>query len=432
MKGIKLPKLRTPVPGPNSLKLMKELREVECQNITYISEDYPVFISKSSLANVWDVDGNRYVDLISFFGVSLIGHNHPAIRKLLRNPQIINGMGDVLPSESKVKLLKKLSALLGGGYQGILGQNGADAVEAAIKTAYLYTGKKTVMAFEGGYHGLSFGALLCTFNPKFKDPFRSLIPDISVYFPFPQADNWLEVINNIEKYLKEKGDVSLLIMEPVQARGGVRIAPVDFIKALREITLRYGVVLAFDEIFSGLGRCGKKFVYEYYGVKPDIILLGKALSSSFPISVMMAREEIMKAWPSSGGEALHTSTHLGHPLISEIAYNLLCLMEKEKVWDQVSWKGSIFLSKLSKVKADFPEIVREVRGMGLLLGIEFHHGIAFDVSKKLLKLGYITLPSGLKGEVLELAPSFVITEKIMDDFVSKLNSVLKEWTYSRG
>jgi len=426
MKGLELPKVKTPIPGKNSINLAQRLQDVECPNITYLSHDYPVFLEKSYLLNVWDVDGNRFVDLTSFFGVSLPGHNHPLIKKVLKNPKIINGMGDVLPSRSKVELLEKLSHWLGGGYQGILSQNGSDAVESALKTAFLYTKKKGVIAFEGGYHGLSFGGLFVTFNPKFKEPFKDVIAPITRYFPYPYEENWHQVLDEIRSFITTEKDVGLVLIEPVQARGGVRIAPKEFMTELYRITREFGVLLAFDEIFTGFGRCGKPFAFEYYGIKPDIITLGKAFSSAFPISVMMAKREVMSAWPSSDGEAVHTYTFLGHPLLCQVALEVLNYMEKEKVWVQSEEKGRKFLEKLRPLQTEFPKLIKGVRGLGLLIGVEFFEPVAFEVSKVLLRFGYITLPSGLRGEVLELAPPVLITEGIMDDFVSALKKVLKD------
>lgn len=427
MKGLELPKIKTSIPGPKSKELLKKLRDVECPNITFITDDYPVFIEKSYLANVWDADDNRFVDLTSFFGVSLLGHRHPVVLKCLKEAEIINGMGDVLPSSSKVRLLEKLSQILGGGFSGILGQNGADAVEAAIKTSLLYTGKKRIIAFEGAYHGLSFGALHCTFNPKFKAPFTHLLVDVTTYFPFPDEPSWMKIANDIEEFVFKNKDVGLLIIEPVQARGGVRIAPIGFMKKIREVTEKYGIVLAVDEIFSGLGRCGRKFAFEYYDIVPDIVILGKALSSSFPLSVMMAREEIMKAWPLSQGEAIHTSTFLGHPLICEIGYRVLRYIEENRIWEEARVKGENLLSKLATLRSEFPSLIKDVRGLGLLVGVEFRSIGAFEFSKRLLNLGYITLPSGLNGEVLELTPPVVITDEIIDDFVDKFSWLLRKW-----
>lgn len=429
MRGFEKPSIKTEIPGPESRMLSQRLKAVECQNVTYLAEDYPIFLNKSDATNVWDVDGNRYVDLTSFFGVSFIGHNHPLIRRCLGEPDLVNGLGDVLPSVSKVELLEEINRLLGGGYVGILGQNGSDAVESAIKTAYLYTGKPGIIAFKGAYHGLSLGALMATYNPKFKDPFRAYLPDNTIYFVFPTSLEESDAVGReIEDHLRSRNDVGLVILELIQARGGVKIVPKDFVKRLAELSKEYGVVLAFDEIYTGCGRCGRLFLYEYYGVQPDVIILGKALSSSFPLSVMMAKEHIMKAWPKSGGEAIHTSTFLGHPLMSKVALEVLRYIEKEKLWKVAEKSGEYLMKKLLNLREKHPDCVKDVRGMGLLVGIELNGISAFELSKELLKMGYIVLPSGLNGEVLEITPPVIVSKEIIDDFIQVLSRVLEQWT----
>ncbi len=432
MKGFERPLIKTLIPGKKSLNLSKKLQNLECRNITFVAEDYPVFLEKSYMMNVWDVDGNRFVDLTSFFGVSFIGHNHPIVQKCLKSPDLINGLGDVLPSESKVTLLEELNDFAGGGYRGILGQNGADAVEAAIKTAFLYTGKPGIIAFEGGYHGLSFGALMTTYNSKFRDPFSVYLPAHTEYFSFPDGGEGSEMIlEQIDKYMKMKDNVGLVLMELIQARGGVRIFPAEFVKGIAEICRKYRVVLAFDEIYTGLGRCGKPFCFEYYGVIPDILILGKALSSSFPISVMMGKEKIMEAWPTSTGEAIHTSTFLGHPLISKIAFEVVKYIRRNRLWENASEMGEYILKKLIPLREKYQNLVKDIRGKGLLIGIEIEGASVFDISRELLKRGYITLSSGLRGEVLELTPPVAITKKIVDEFVLVFEDVLKLWTSTR-
>lgn len=427
MKGFEAPSIKTEIPGPASKLLMSRLRSVECRNITYLSDDFPIFIDKSYMMNVWDVDGNRFIDLTSFFGVSFIGHSHPVVRETLNSAEIVNGMGDVLPSVSKVELLEKISTLLGGGYKGILGQNGADSVESAIKTAWLYTGRRKIISFENAYHGLSIGTLSVTHNPKFKRPFGDVIPTWGISVPFPGLRHSEDEVLEIVKKHLESGDVAMILLEPIQARGGVRMFPLEFVKEVAKLAKDFGVLLAFDEIFTGFGRSGKLFAFEYFDVRPDIIILGKALSSSFPISAMMAREEVMDAWPVSEGEAIHTSTFLGHPLISKVARNVIEYIEENKLWLEAELKGKYFLKKLLDLKEKFPEVIADVRGWGLLIGVELKGVSAFEVTKELLKRGFITLPSGPEGEVLELTPPVVITEEIIDNFVSEFQRVLSRW-----
>ena len=430
-RGFEFPLIRTEIPGPESRILSKKLKEVESPNITYISHDFPIFIKKSYMMNVWDVDGNRYIDMTSLFGVSAIGHSSSLILDMLRNAEIINGMGDVLPSASKVQLLYKLREIMGGGYKGILGQNGADAVEAAMKTALLYTGRHRIIAFKGGYHGLSYGALNLTWNKKFKLPFKKQIPAITKFFEYPrddkEGDSILEKIETYLSRLSPEKRPGLIFIELIQARGGVRVAPYRFIYGLREIADRYNILLGFDEIYTGLGRTGKMFAFEHYGVKPDIITLGKALSSSFPVSVCLARDEVMNAWPESEGEAIHTSTFLGHPLICEVASKVLDYIVENRLYKRAERIGQFFMEKLRKLELGFPGVIKEVRGKGLLIGIEFRSkGMGFELMKHLLRSGIITLPAGENAEVLEITPPLIITEDIAMFFINQLERIIED------
>ena len=430
-KGFEFPLIRTEIPGPESRILSKKLKEVESPNITYISGDFPVFIKKTYMMNVWDVDDNRYIDMTSMFGVSAVGHTNSLILDILKNAEIINGMGDVLPTASKVKLLGKLRKIMGGGYKGILGQNGADAVEAAMKTALLYTGRHRIIAFKGGYHGLSYGALNLTWSKKFKLPFKKQMPVITKFFEYPrddiEGDFVLEKIDAYLSRLSPEKRPGLIFVELIQARGGVRVAPYRFIQGLKEIADRYDILLGFDEIYTGLGRTGKMFAFEHYGVKPDIITLGKALSSSFPVSVCLATDKIMEAWPESQGEAIHTSTFLGHPLICEVAATVLDQIKKDKLYERAERIGRLLMGELKELELEFPGVIKEVRGKGLLIGIEFRtKGMGFESMKYLLKKGFITLPAGENAEVLEITPPLVITEDIAMFFIQQLRRVIED------
>jgi len=176
-----------------------------------------------------------------------------------------------------------------------------------------------------------------------------------------------------------------------------------------------------------LGRTGKMFAFEYYGVKPDIITLGKALSSSFPVSVCLATDKIMEAWPESQGEAIHTSTFLGHPLICEVAASVLDQIKKDKLYERAERIGRLLMGELKELELEFPGVIKEVRGKGLLIGIEFRtKGMGFESMKYLLKKGFITLPAGENAEVLEITPPLVITEDIAMFFIQQLRRVIKD------
>ncbi len=418
-EGFSLPLVKTEIPGKNSIALAKRLGHVESRNLTFIAEDFPIFLDRAYLNNVWDIDDNRYVDMTSFFGVASIGHRNEIIYDTISKTSIIHGMGDVLPSESKVRLLEILSEKMGGGYKGILAQSGSEAVESCIKTAYMHTKKPGIIAFKNSYHGLGLGAFNLTYNKKFREPFSPYLGIPVNFIEFPTEYSGEKVLQKIENMLKNM-QIGMVFLEPVQARGGVNIFPRDFIKKLKVITEKYGVLLGFDEIYAGFYRCGFFSLSEYFGVKPDIIALGKGLSSQFPLSVCLAKSDVMDSWPTSDGEAIHTYTFTGHPLFCSATISVINYIDKNNIPERVQTIGKYLYKKLSQLKNK--KSIKEIRGMGLLYGIELDTP-AFPIVKKLLQKGFITLPSG-NGNVLELSPTFQITKLLIDEFIRVLDETI--------
>ncbi|MEM1060661.1 MAG: aspartate aminotransferase family protein, partial [Verrucomicrobiota bacterium] len=329
-----LPELVTEIPGPRSRGLTEELRAYESRNVTYVSPGFPVFWERAEGVNVWDADGNRFLDLTAAFAVTALGHGPEAVRAAAREQidTLYHAMGDVHPSPLKVELCRELSRLTfetwtHGAQSGktILTNSGSEAVEAAIKTALLATGKPGVLGFEGAYHGLGFGALAAGGMDYFKTPFIRQVPPIGTLLPFPT-----EVSNIAPESYRQRLDETLergvagpdgkavpigaIVVEPIQGRGG-EVVPTDwFHPMLREATDRHGALLIYDEIYTGFFRTGERFAADHWNVMPDIICLGKALTGGFPLAATVGRAHVMDAWPESNGEALHTSTFLGNPL----------------------------------------------------------------------------------------------------------------------
>ena len=421
MKGFENPGIITDPPGENTLSWIERMKKVEAPNITYTDQEFPVFLKSAYMNNVWDVDGNRYVDLTSFFGVALLGHRHPAIQEVINNATIFHGMGDVHPSPYKVMLLEKINKLLGGEYMGILAQSGSEAVETCLKTQLLYTSKPGVLVFEGAYHGLGLGALNLTTKKFFKEglePYLN-IPVFTLPFPF----NISETLEKIE-YLLKTQNIGLIFLEPIQGRGGVRIFNDNFLKELEFLAHKYNALLGFDEIFTGVFRTGYFSYAKFKGIDFDLITLGKGLSSQFPLSVCMGKKHIMKvAWPKSRGEAKHTYTFLGHPLFSLVALKVIETVEKEKIAEKIQLKGLQYLKAL-KDRIMHHEHVVEIRGHGFMIGVEFKFNV-FTLVKRLLKHGYITLPAGEKGNVLEIIPPSCITDEIFYTFLEVLDGLIE-------
>ncbi len=424
--GAALPSILVPPPGPRSRELARRLGEVESRNVTFVAPDFPVFWDRAKGANVRDADGNVFVDLTGAFGVAGVGHAHPRVVAAIMEQagQLIHGMGDVHPPVVKVRLLERLRAL--GPWPGgraILASTGSEAVEIALKTAQLATGRPGILAFEGGYHGLTMGALSATSRPDFRLPFGSRVFQGVVRAPFPDPSRegpeaGSRALEAVRKLLATAArgpfPVGAVIVEPIQARGGVRVPPPGFMPAVAGLAREAGALLVFDEIFTGFGRTGALFAFQHEGVVPDLLCAGKALGGGLPISVCMGSREVMDAWPPSTGEALHTSTFLGHPLACAAGLAVLDVLQEEALVERSRRLGGRLLQHL-RTAAGSTDQVRAVRGRGLLLGIETDRpGGGAAVATAALGRGVITLPAGDDGEVVELSPPLVITENQLD------------------
>jgi 4-aminobutyrate aminotransferase-like enzyme len=392
-----LPDIQTEIPGKRSLELAKELQNFECQNITYLDAEFPIFWERASATNVWDVDGNRYLDLTAAFGVAGLGHGNSAVLKAMHDQadKLLHGMGDVHPTAQKAGVCRELSALtferwgLGRG-KTILGSSGFEAVEAALKTAFLATGKAGVVTFDGCYHGLGFGTLSVegAFN-RFREPFRGQLANNGLRLPFPHVLDPGADVSALQEQLEaliKNHAVGAILVEPIQGRGGKRVPADGFLAMLRRVCDAAGVVLIFDEIYSGFNRTGELFACDHWDVQPDIICLGKALTGGFPLSACVGKAALMDTWPPSDGEALHTSTFLGHPVGCAMALASL------------------------KLHA-MPEVAETVRRNGLMLGLELNGRDSGSVIKSCLRAGLIVLADGELGEVLALTPPFGLSEE---------------------
>lgn len=416
-----LPHLRTPIPGPRSRALAAELRRWESANVTFIDPDgrFPIFWESAKDCLVTDVDGNTFLDLTAAFGVAAVGHTNPRVAAAItaQSQKLIHGMGDVHPAAIKVELARRIAEKTPGDLGHCLfGSDGADAVEAALKTARLYTGKPGVLAFQGGYHGLTYGALAVTSRDHFRVPFAGQLPPFARHVPYCELDA-------VEAALGDE-TIGAVIAEPIQGRGGIVAPPLGWLRGLRELCVARGVLLIADEIFTGWGRTGDWFGCDHEAVIPDILCIGKAMGGGFPISACVARPDVMAAWGESRGEALHTSTFLGSPLGCAAALAAIAEMEERDLPGRAKRVGAHFKERLTELTARHPDSVAEVRGRGLMLGLrlasrETALGLVYD----LLARGLIVLPAGA-GDVLEFVPPLTIAEEQIDWAVGQMDAAL--------
>lgn len=404
------PALVTSVPGPESRALARRLAHVESRNVTAL-DPTPIFWERALGANLWDVDGNRYVDLTAAFGVANAGHAHPLIAEAIaaQAGRLLHGMGDVHPPRVKVELLERLSHLYPRGdaesappVRTVLSSSGSDAVETAIKTAMLATGRAGLLAFEGAYHGLSFGALDATWRDDFKSPFRARLPARTRHVPYDD----LEAVRSVAA---EAGDaIGAVIVEPLQGRGGERVPREGFLRGLRALCDEAGWLLVVDEIYTGLGRTGATFACDHEAVVPDLLCVGKGLASGMPLSACMGLSTVFDAWPTSRGEALHTQTFLGHPASCAAALASLDVLEEEGLAARAARLGDEAKQRLARALSGHPRVV-EVRGRGLMLGVECDGPeTSLGTVARLLERGYVALPSGDGGRVVSLTPPLTI------------------------
>jgi 4-aminobutyrate aminotransferase-like enzyme len=406
------PELRTRVPGPRSRALARRLAAVESRNVTCLEPVPPIFWERAAGSNVWDVDGNRFVDLTAGFGVAGVGHAHPRVVEAVvdQAERLLHAMGDVHPADAKVALLEALVARFPGGVpaRAVLGSSGSDAVEAALKTALLATGRAGVVAFEGAYHGLALGALDATWRPQFREPFAARLPDTTAFARFGDAAD-------VRRAASQCGaPVGAVLVEPIQGRGGERIPPDGFLAELRALCDAEGWLLVVDEVYTGFGRTGRLFACEHEGVVPDLLCVAKGLASGMPISACLGRSEVMDAWPASRDEALHTQTFLGHPPGCAAALASLAVLDQEKLVERAAETGARALAQLRGRLAHAEGIV-DVRGRGLLLGVECAPpGHAERACARALERGVIALPSGETGRVVSISPPLSIDAEIFE------------------
>ena len=430
--------MRTPPPGPRSQELAARLAAVEspafdarrhARALASGELFAPIVYAEAHGANVVDVDGNLYVDLTAGFGAVLLGHRaqpvDDAVRRGMNTAPL--ALGDVYPSAAKVQLLETLAALYPKpGARVMLGLSGADAVTAALKTALLATGRPGVVAFSGSYHGLSYGPLAALgFAPSFRTPFAAQLNPHVTFAAYPRDAAQLEASMQQVLAAVGRGDVGAVLVEPIQGRGGVVLPADGFLARLRAACDASGALLIADEIWTGLGRSGHVFASVAAAVVPDLICVGKGLGGGVPISACIGSKEAMAAWGAHGGEILHTGTHFGSPPACLAALAVLGALESGAVIQRARDVGASWTQVL---RASTSELgVREVRGGGLMVGVEVEGGSsrALAVMRKLLGAGFIALTGGHDGATLTLTPPLTIAEPLLVAFATALVEALR-------
>lgn len=421
----------TAIPGPQSARILATLRRVESRNVTAVFDDFPVVWESASGATVVDVDGNRYLDLTAAFGVANAGHSNPRVVAAVRDQaaRMMHGMGDVHPTAVRARLLERLTRILPGAqWKAFLATTGSEAVEAALKTAVLATGRARFAAYRGAYHGLSLGTLPICGIEKFRAPFASVLGPSAILLDYPDASSGIEsrqAVAQTKAALRTADPVAAIVIEPIQGRGGCIVPPDGYLAEVRAFCDELGALLIVDEIFTGFGRTGTWFAFEREGVLPDVVCIGKALGSGFPISAAIAPSNVMDAWPASAGEALHTSTYLGNPLASAAALATLDEIERMQLPQRAAGLEPFVRERLVAMRS-FPAI-QGVRGRGLLWGLQLRDSdTAERVVKAALRSGLILLQSGVRGDTIAISPPLTITPRQLERALDLLEAVVAQ------
>ena len=422
----------TQIPGPRSVELRAELARFESRNVTYLADDFPVFWESAAGSTVVDVDGNRYLDLTAAFGVANAGHANPHVVEAIhaQAEKLMHGMGDVHPTHVRARLLERVAGVLPEGLTKIfLATTGSEAVEAAMKTAMIATGKTAFASYRGAYHGLSFGALTIGGIERFRAPFAGVLSANALLLDFPAGDFDGDAVARelaaLRRTLAARSDLAALVVEPIQSRGGIDVPPEGYLRGVRSICDELGILLVFDEIYTGFGRTGFWFACLHDGVVPDVLCLGKAMGSGFPISAIAARANVMDAWPVSRGEALHTSTYLGNPMGCAAALATIDEIERLQLPDRARELAPPVEERLRLLCGR--NGVRDVRGRGLMWGVELHDAAQAGASvKAALRRGLIVLQTGRNGNVISITPPLVIEREELDRALDILDSAIAE------
>jgi 4-aminobutyrate aminotransferase len=370
------PHIRTPLPGPRAQALLTRDRPVTTPSYP---RDYPFVMARGRGVEVWDVDGNRFLDFMSGIGVCSTGHAHPQVVQAIKDAadDFLHISSDYW-HERMTRLAEKINALdpLRAPAQVLACQSGTESVEGALKLARYVTGRPRFIAFLGGFHGRSMGSLAFTSSKYTQQAgFFPTMPGVT-HVPYPNlyrpllagADQGKAVIDYIESVLFQSNvpprEVAAILVEPIQGEGGYLVPPDNFLSGLRELCDRHGILLIFDEVQSGIGRTGKMFACQHWGVAPDIMTLAKGLGSGLPIGLVVARRTHMEKWQRGA----HGNTFGGNPLCCAAALATLELVEKEYAANAAS-VGEYFFGRLRQLQQRF-ECIGDVRGKGLMIGME--------------------------------------------------------------
>src|SRR5262252_4448904 len=432
------PHIRMPLPGPKAQALMARDRPVTTPSYP---RDYPFVMARGRGAEAWDVDGNRFLDFMSGIGVASTGHAHPSVVQAIKDAadDFLHISSDYW-HERMTRLAERINELdpMREPVQVLVCQSGTESVEGAIKLARYVTGRPRFIAFLGAFHGRTMGSLSFTSSKVTQQTgFFPTMPGVT-HVPYPNpyrpvfagADQGRAVLDYIEMLFQHNlppAEVAAIVVEPIQGEGGYLVPPDSFLPGLRALCDRHGILLIFDEVQCGIGRSGKMFASQHWGVSPDIMTLAKGLASGLPMGLVVARRTHMEKWKRGA----HGNTFGGNPLCCAAALATLELVEREYAANAAT-VGEYFLGRLRELQQRFP-CVGDVRGKGLMIGIELITDRASRAPAKQLcdalltrayHQGLLLLACG--QSTVRFIPPLMVGRAHIDEALSKLEAALKE------
>ena len=367
----------------------------EDQYLGNLYQRFPVTIEKALGSHVWDTDNNEYIDCMGGYGVALVGHRNERVVNAIKSQiEKVITVHSSFYNKTREEFLQTLIGIAPAGLSQVhLNNSGAESVEAGIKFARKFTGRKGMVAMKGSYHGKSMGALSLTFSPKYRESFQPLLEKVT-FSPYGDIDALQTAVDK---------DTAFVILEPIQGESGIHVPPDGFLQDVRKICDENGSLLVFDEIQSGLGRTGRMWASEHWETTPDIMCLAKGIAGGVPMGATLVRPDILSVMKK--GE--HSSTFGGNPLACAAGTATLQALTQDGLVENAKNMGEKFLHGLNDLKSRH-KIIREVRGKGLMIGVELKFEVK-DILMEGIKKGLLLLYSG--RNILRLLPPLVISDE---------------------
>jgi acetylornithine/LysW-gamma-L-lysine aminotransferase len=387
-----------------------EIQMIEDAHLARFYARKPIAIVNGRGAVVFDADGREYVDCAGGYGTCIVGHAHPAVAEAIaqQSHKLISCHGSTY-NDARANLLSRLASILPSGFDRVfLSNSGAEAIECAIKLARKSTGRRKIVAMKGGYHGKTHGALSATWDKKYRKSFEPLDTNFA-HIPFGDFEGAKSAVSN---------DTAAVLVEPIQGEGGIRVPPPDWLPLLKDLTQDASALLIADEIQTGFGRTGQMFACNHFGVTSDIMCLGKGIASGLPLGVTAASEATM----GSMGVGEHSSTFGGNPVVCAAATATINVLLEEQLVQNAAKVGAYFKDQLQNMQREL-RIIREVRGLGLMLGTEMRFDV-YSILQSTLQKGVLMLDAG--RNVLRFLPPLCIQQEHVTRVMCCLRSILVE------